>query len=66
MHPKSYGLLLAYGKALASSKDKAAFEPLERAAALVPVATGDDSPHALMAELAEQLGDEQARACRNT
>jgi tetratricopeptide (TPR) repeat protein len=59
VHPKSYGLLLAYGKALASSKDKAAFEPLERAAALVPVATGDDSPHALMAELAEQLGDEK-------
>ena len=59
LNPKSYRLHLAYGKALASSKDKAAFEPLERAAALVPVASGDDSPHALMAELAEQLGDER-------
>ncbi|MDQ3486214.1 MAG: peptidase MA family metallohydrolase, partial [Acidobacteriota bacterium] len=58
LHPKNYGVHLAYGKALASSKDKAAFEPLERAAALVPVASGDDSPHAVMAELAEQLGDE--------
>jgi tetratricopeptide (TPR) repeat protein len=58
LHPNNYGLHLAYGKALASSKDKAAFEPLERAAALVPVATGEDSPHLLMAQLAEQLGDE--------
>ena len=57
LNPRSYGPHLAYGKALASSKDRAAFEPLERAAALVPVATGEDSPHALMAELAEQLGD---------
>lgn len=58
LHPRNYGLHLAYGKALASSKDRAAFEPLERAAALVPVATGDDSPHAVMAHLAEQLGDD--------
>ena len=62
LHPKSYNLHLAYGRALASSKDKAAFEPLERAAALVPVATGEDSPHALMAQLAEQLGDEPRAA----
>lgn len=57
-HPRSYGPHLAYGRALASSKDVAAFEPLERAAALVPMATGEESPHALMAQLAEQLGDE--------
>lgn len=62
-HPENYGAHLAYGRALASSKDKAAFQPLERAASLVPMATGDDSPHALMARLAEQLGDE-ARAMR--
>jgi tetratricopeptide (TPR) repeat protein len=60
-NPGSFPLQLAYGRALASSKDRAAFAPLEKAAALVPVATGDDSPHALMAQLAEQLGDE-ARA----
>ena len=48
---------LAYGQALAAAGDRAAFEPLEKAAALVPVATGDDSPHAVMARLAEKLGD---------
>jgi cellulose synthase operon protein C len=57
-NPTSYRTALAYGRALASAKDKAAFEVLERAATLVPVATGDESPHALMAQLAEQLGDE--------
>ena len=45
------------GAALAKQGDKAAFEPLEKAAALVPMATGADSPHAIMGRLAEQLGD---------
>jgi cellulose synthase operon protein C len=62
-NPNNYPLQLAYGRALASAKDKAAFEPLEKAAALVPVATGADSPRAVMAQLAEQLGDE-ARAVK--
>ena len=53
-NPGSYVAQIAYGRALASAKDKAAFEPLERAASLVPVATGEESPHALMAELADQ------------
>jgi cellulose synthase operon protein C len=57
-NPGSYIAQVAYGRALASEKDKAAFEPLERAASLVPVATGEESPHALMAELAMQLGEE--------
>lgn len=57
-HPRSYGIQLAYGRALAAARDQAAFEPLERAAALVPMAIGDESPHALIAGLAEQLGDE--------
>lgn len=57
-HPGSYRVALAYGRALASAKDKTAFDALERAAKLVPVATGEESPHALMAQLAEQLGDE--------
>lgn len=56
-HPGSYAAQLAYGQALAAAGDRAAFEPLEKAAALVPAATGDDSPHAIMARLAEQLGD---------
>ena len=57
-NPQSFAAQLAYGRALASAKDKAAFEPLERAASLVPVATGEESPHAVMGELAMQLGDE--------
>ena len=57
-NPQSYVVQMAYGRALASAKDKAAFEPLERAASLVPVATGENSPHAVMSELAMQLGDE--------
>ena len=57
-NPQNYGIQLAYGRQLASAKDKTAFEALERAASLVPVATGDVSPHAVMAELATQLGDE--------
>jgi tetratricopeptide (TPR) repeat protein len=56
-HPGSYAAQLEYGQALAAAGDRAAFEPLEKAAALVPGATGDASPHALMAALAEKLGD---------
>jgi tetratricopeptide (TPR) repeat protein len=56
-HPGSYAAQLAYGQALASAGDAAAFAPLEKAAALVPVTSGEDSPHALMAALAERLGD---------
>jgi tetratricopeptide (TPR) repeat protein len=55
--PGSYRAQLALGAALAKQGDKAAFEPLEKAAALVPMATGAESPHAIMARLAEQLGD---------
>jgi tetratricopeptide (TPR) repeat protein len=61
--PGSYRAQLALGAALAKEGDKAAFEPLEKAAALVPMATGDDSPHAIMGRLAEQLGD-PARAIK--
>jgi tetratricopeptide (TPR) repeat protein len=46
-------------------KDAAAYEPLEKAAALVPMAIGDDSPHAIMARLAEKLGDRSA-PCAST
>ena len=56
-HPGNYEAQLAYGQALAAGGDRAAFEPLEKAAALVPGATGEESPHAVMAHLAEQLGD---------
>jgi tetratricopeptide (TPR) repeat protein len=55
--PGSFTVQLALGRALAAAGDRAAFEPLERAAALVPMATGEESPHAVMAQLAEKLGD---------
>ena len=61
--PGSYRAQLALGAALAKQGDKAAFEPLEKAAALVPMATGADSPHAIMGRLAEQVGD-KARALK--
>jgi cellulose synthase operon protein C len=61
--PGSYRAQLALGAALAKQGDKAAFEPLEKAAALVPMANGADSPHAIMGRLAEQLGD-SARAIK--
>lgn len=56
-NPGSYPAQLALGRALADAGDPAAFGPLERAAALVPMATGPESPHAAMARLAEKLGD---------
>jgi tetratricopeptide (TPR) repeat protein len=61
--PGSYRAQLAYGAALAEQGDKAAYGPLEKAAALVPMATGAESPHAIMGRLAEQLND-PARAIK--
>jgi tetratricopeptide (TPR) repeat protein len=55
--PGSFSAQLALGAALAASGDRAAFEPLERAAALVPMATGEQSPNAIMGALATKLGD---------
>jgi tetratricopeptide (TPR) repeat protein len=55
--PGNYAAQLALGRALAAAGDRAAFEPLERAAALIPMAIGENSPRAIMARLAEQLGD---------
>lgn len=55
--PDSFAAQLALGRALAEAGDTAAYAPLERAAALVPMATGEGSPNAVMARLAEKLGD---------
>ena len=55
--PDSFTSQLALGQALASEGDAAAYQPLERAATLVPSAIGPNSPHALMAALAERLHD---------
>jgi tetratricopeptide (TPR) repeat protein len=55
--PDSFAAQLALGRALAEAGDAAAYAPLERAAALVPVATGEGSPNAVIGRLAEKLGD---------
>ena len=55
--PDSFAAQMALGRALAEAGDAAAFAPLERAATLVPVATGEGSPNFVMGKLAEKLGD---------
>jgi cellulose synthase operon protein C len=56
--PGSYPVQMAAGQALASANAReAASAAYERAAALVPFATGPDSPRAHLAELAERAGD---------
>ncbi len=57
-HPESYPVQLALGQALWRAGDRdGAMQALERAATLVPVAIGKESPHALMAEIALERGD---------
>jgi Tfp pilus assembly protein PilF len=56
-HPDSFMAQLALGEALATAGDPAAYAPLQRASALVPQAIGPESPHAIMAALADKLGD---------
>jgi tetratricopeptide (TPR) repeat protein len=57
-HRGSYPVQMAAGKALASANAReAAVAAFERAASLVPFATGGDSPRARLAELAERSGD---------
>ncbi len=57
-HPGSYPVQLAAGRALASANARdAAITAYERAAALVPFATGADSPRGRIADLAERGGD---------
>jgi tetratricopeptide (TPR) repeat protein len=57
-NPESYTLHLLLGRALHRAGDTAgAIRALERAAALVPSATGPDSPHALIAAIAEESKD---------
>ncbi len=61
-HPRSYPVQMALGRALVRrGQPDEAMQAYERAAALVPMATGEDSPHARLAELALAKGD-RARA----
>jgi tetratricopeptide (TPR) repeat protein len=57
-NPRSYPVQMAFAEALREAGDfEQAAEVFERAAALVPVARGDDSPHAQLADIAIQQGD---------
>jgi tetratricopeptide (TPR) repeat protein len=56
-NPGSYAAQMALGRALASTGDARAFAPLERAARLIPQATGENNPNALIADLATKLDD---------
>jgi tetratricopeptide (TPR) repeat protein len=61
-HPGSYAVQLAFGRALvASGLPAEAIAPLERAATLVPMATGAESARFQLAEAADAAGD-RARA----
>jgi cellulose synthase operon protein C len=62
-HPGSFPAQLALGLALKRSEPEQAIEAFERAALLVPHATGEDSPHAQIAEIALARGD-KARAIK--
>jgi tetratricopeptide (TPR) repeat protein len=56
-NPESYIAQLALGEELVKKADPSGYAPLQRASFLVPNAIGEESPHALMAALAEKLGD---------
>ena len=61
--PGNFISQLQLGQALFKAGDVAgAKAALERAAQLAPQATGDDSPRALLAQIAEKEGDRRARA----
>jgi tetratricopeptide (TPR) repeat protein len=58
-HPKSFPVQMAFGRALRKAEQgDEAMQAFERAAALVPTASGQDSPHAHMAAIALQKKDD--------
>ncbi len=63
-HPGSFAVQMALAEQLAAENDdQAAIAAFEKAAALVPVATGKESPQARIAEIATARGD-TARAAQ--
>ena len=62
-NPDSFVAQMALGETLAESNPDAAIAAFEKAAALVPNAGGEDSPHAAIAGLALKKGD-KVRAAR--
>lgn len=61
-NPDNYTAQMALGEALAASDPDAAIAAFERAAALVPNVTGEDSPNALIAAVAAKQGDKPRAA----
>jgi cellulose synthase operon protein C len=63
-NPDSFAVQMALGQSLEKAGDHAgAIRALERASTLMPKATGDDNPNALIAAIAAKQGD-NARAIR--
>jgi tetratricopeptide (TPR) repeat protein len=59
--PGSYRVQITLGQQLVQAGElEAATVPLQRAAALAPMARGDDSPNALLADIAEKRQDNDA------
>ncbi len=61
-NPGSYPVQMALGRALEGSNADQALAAYRRAAALVPMATGDDSPQARIAALLVKRGDKAGAA----
>ncbi|MEZ5416827.1 MAG: tetratricopeptide repeat protein [Vicinamibacterales bacterium] len=61
-HAGSYPVQMALGLALEGRDVEAALAAYQRAAALVPMATGEESPQARIAALLEQKGDKAGAA----
>ena len=59
--PDSFRAQLALGRALFAAREwEGSRTALERAAELVPLATGFDSPHGLLARIAQEQGDRES------
>ena len=62
-NPDNFVAQMALGESLAESAPDAAIAAFEKAAAIIPTAGGEDSPHAAIAALALKKGD-KVRAAR--
>jgi cellulose synthase operon protein C len=61
-HPESYAVEMALGRALRQTDPPGAIAAFERAAALVPMATGEESPYMQIVEVALARGDKAKAA----
>ncbi len=61
-HPESYAVQMALGRALRQTDPEGAIAAFERAAALVPMATGEESPYMQIVQVALARGDKAKAA----